>query len=409
MSTSSIATGGVAPAGVDAGRAVRRTRAVVVWVVLLVVGGVLVALAAGTPSAEDYLHPDGTGQGGTRALVDVLRDQGIDVEVVSTSSAAVAATGPGTTVVVGNSDNLTDTAAVALLAGTRAADGVVLLDAAPGVLDLLDLGLTVQSASGTPGPADCSLPWVHGDERLTRVSWAVVPTGDALPSGATGCYPSAPPKAPDGADAGPPAYAAVRLPATGQRAPVTVVGFPDAATNRFVTEADHAALVVRLLGASPRLVWYVPGDEDVIANPSTSDEGVWPAATGPGLAVLALAFGVFAIARGRRLGRLVPEDLPVVVRAAETTESRAELYRASADRHRAAEVLRRATTRRLALRLGLPATTGPREVVPAAAAATGLAADDVARTLLGAAPADEAALVDLARQLAHLEEKVSTP
>ncbi len=357
----------VAPSGVDTGRAVRRTRATLLWVGALVVGGLLIALAAGTPAPEDYLHPDGTGQSGTRALVEVLRDRGIDVEVVSTAEDAVnaAGDGTGTTVVVGNSDLLTDAAAQRLLAGTRAADRVVLLDGAPGVLDSLGLGVTVQPPTESTGAADCSLPWVHGDERLDRDSWAIVPTGDALPDGARGCWPTAGIPGGDPDAPGATAYAAVDLPAGQLHSAVTVVGFPDAATNRFVTDADHAALVLRLLGGSPHLVWYHPDYEDVAANPSTTEDAVWPAWTVPGLVVIGLAFVAFALARGRRLGRLVPEDLPVVVRAAETTESRAELYRAAADRHRAAAVLRRATARRLATRVGVAVGAPPDTLVPA--------------------------------------------
>ncbi len=74
----------------------------------------------GASRPEDYLHPDGTGQGGTRALVEVLRDHGIDVEVVEhPAGAAARASRAGTTVVVGNSDLLTDTACATAPRGTR--------------------------------------------------------------------------------------------------------------------------------------------------------------------------------------------------------------------------------------------------------------------------------------------------
>ncbi len=400
----------VAPSGVDGGKVVRRTRATASWLVALVVGGLLIALAAGTPSPEEYLHPDGTGQSGTRALVEVLRDRGIDVEVVSTAADAVdaAGDGTGTTVVVGNSDLLTDSAAKRMLVGTRGADRVVFLDGAPGLLGDLGLGVTVQPPTEDTAAADCSLPWVHGGERLERVSWAVVPTGDALPAGARGCWPTPGIAGGDPDVAAPTAYAALDLPAGQLHSAVTIIGFPDAATNRFVTDADHAALMLRLLGASPRLVWYHPDYEDVTANPSTTGDSVWPAWTGPGLVLAGLAFVAFAVARGRRLGRLVPEDLPVVVRAAETTESRAELYRAAADRHRAAAVLRRATTGRLATRLGLAAGAPPDTLVPAVAAASGVDLAEVDVLLRGATPADDVALIALAQQLAHLEEKVRT-
>jgi hypothetical protein len=399
------ATGGIAAPGVDGRRTLRRGRAALLWALVLVVGGALIAFAAGSPPPEDYLHPDGTGQSGTRALVEVLRDQGIDVDVVSTSEEAVDAAGDGrgATVVVGNSDLLTDTAARTLLDGTRGADRVVLLDGAPRVLERLGLGLSAALAAEEPGPADCSLPWVDGGDEVTRLSWAIVPSAEARRDGARGCFPTGA----DGPDA-PAGFAAVEVPARADRAPVTVLGMPDAATNRFVTESDHAGLVVRLLGGSPHLVWYHPDFEDASLNPSTTDQTVWPEWVGPGSALLALAFVAFALARGRRLGRLVPEPLPVVVRAAETTESRAELYRAAADRSRAAAVLRRSAVGRLAPRLGLPVGTPVDALVPAVAAAAGIPAVDVDLLLRGATPVDDAALVTLAQQLAHLEEKVRT-
>ena len=394
-------TTGVAPAGVDPGRAVRRTRAVLLWALAVVLGGALLALVAGGEPPEEYLHPDGTGQGGARAVVEVLGDHGIDVEVVTTSTAAVDATRDGDTLVVGNSDLLTDTAFERLLRGTRSADRVVLLDAAPGVLRSVDLGVVASAADGDSDRRDCSLPGGHGGGRVARISRAITASGDALPSGARGCWPTT-----SGRGGEPPAYAAVDLPATGDHAPVTVVGFPDAATNRFVTEGDNAALVLRLLGGSSHLVWFHPGPQDATANPARDAPSVWPGWTAPGLVVVALAFVAFAVARGRRLGRLVPEPLPVVVRAAETTESRAELYRAAADRWRAARVLRSATTGRLATRLGLPAGATAEQVAPVAADAAGLPSTEVDRLLRGPAPADEHGLVDLAQQLAHLEEKV---
>lgn len=399
------APGGIAAPGVDGRRTLRRGRAALLWVLVLVVGGALIAFAAGSPPPEDYLHPDGTGQSGTRALVEVLRDQGIDVDVVSTSEEAVEAVGDGrdATVVVGNSDLLTDTAGRNLLDGTRDADRVVLLDGAPRVLDSLGLGLSAGFPAKEPEAADCSLAWVEGGDEVVRLSWAIVPTPDARRDGARGCFPTGA----DGPDA-PAGFAAVEVPARGDRAPVTVLGIPDAATNRFVTEADHAGLVVRLLGGSPHLVWYHPDFEDASLNPSTTDETVWPEWIGPGAVLAALAFVAFALARGRRLGRLVPEPLPVVVRAAETTESRAELYRAAADRARAAAVLRRATVGRLAPRLGLPAGAPVDALVPAVAAAADVPDVDVDRLLRGATPVDDAALVTLAQQLAHLEEKVRT-
>ena len=62
-----------------------------------------------------------------------------------------------------------------------------------------------------------------------------------------------------------------------------------------------------------------------------------------------------ALWKGRRIGPLVAERLPVVVRASETVEGRGRLYRSRRARDRAADALRTATLQRLLPRLGLGA------------------------------------------------------
>ena len=132
------------------------------------------------------------------------------------------------------------------------------------------------------------------------------------------------------------------------------MGFGGALTNRYVTDAGHAALGLRLLGAHPRLIFYTPSITDQRAVDGAQEEGpALPAWLMPGLVLIGLAVLTLAVVSGRRLGRLVPEPLPVVVKASETTHSRAELYRAAQDRARTAAVLRRGTLGRLRSRLRL--------------------------------------------------------
>jgi hypothetical protein len=78
-----------------------------------------------------------------------------------------------------------------------------------------------------------------------------------------------------------------------------------------------------------------------------------------GVVQLLVALGVLALWRGRRLGPVVEEPLPVVVRAAETVEGRSRLYRKAGARDVAAEALRRAAVRRLGTALGLPRRAAP--------------------------------------------------
>ncbi len=157
-------------------------------------------------------------------------------------------------------------------------------------------------------------------------------------------------------------------------------------------------------------MWYVPDVTD-LAVPDASGEYVptdraVPEWFVPGVVLLALAFVVLAVARGRRLGRIVPEPLPVVVRAVETTEARGRLYRRASDRGRAAGSLRGGTRSRSAARLGLPHHASADAVVGAVARATARDATEVRALLYGADPGNDSDLVLLAEQLAQLEENV---
>ncbi len=103
----------------------------------------------------------------------------------------------------------------------------------------------------------------------------------------------------------------------------------------------------------------------------------------------------------------------MVVRASETTEGRARLYRRAKARGRAAEALRRAAAHRLAPALGVPLRSGaPDPDALCAAAADRLPdqpAGDVRALLYGPPPTDDAALLRLADDLDALERQVRNP
>ncbi|HMC70147.1 MAG TPA: DUF4350 domain-containing protein, partial [Mycobacteriales bacterium] len=159
--------------------------------------------------------------------------------------------------------------------------------------------------------------------------------------------------------------------------------------NDELASAGNAALALRLFGARSKLLWLAPNfvPDPSLQNCSGNDcgsgqnnPGPVPTATitvgggGGGSsasrptltslmpswiwwALLQLLVAVLLIAywRGRRLGAVVTEQLPVTVRAAETVEGHARLYRRANAHGRAAELLRKATASRLAGYFGVPA------------------------------------------------------
>src|SRR5690606_24859502 len=153
-------------------------------------------------------------------------------------------------------------------------------------------------------------------------------------SGVTLCWPV------DGAAA----LAHVERPTADGTRTVTAVDDPAVVRNDTVLEQGDAALALNLLGAHGRLVWLVPDPLDA----SALDDGGTPAPSGSVLPPWAGVVGLWALLvvlvaavwRARRLGPLVAEELPVVVRAAETTRGRGRLYRRARSRGHAAAGLR---------------------------------------------------------------------
>lgn len=172
-------------------------------------------------------------------------------------------------------------------------------------------------------------------------------------------------------------------------------------TNEEMRNEGNAALALKLLGQHERLVWYTPSVADLGQQRSMAD--LMPAAWKFGALQLVIAAVVVALWRARRLGPVVTERLPVVVRAAETVEGRARLYRRSRASDHAAGVLRQAVRDRLNPVLGLPPGADPTEEV---AARTGRAARDVRALLHGQEPVDDRALVTLIDELDVLENEV---
>ena len=392
---------------------VRRTAAFVGVVALGLLLVVLLALSAQRPTAD--LDPEGTGPDGARALAEVLRQQGVEVEVVRSIDALEdAQPDADTTVFVGDPTNLGPGSTARLADTARSVGRLVLVGVESEQLELLGLPVEAFGGGGDELVADCDSEVAHSNDVVSVWDGRYVLTEDT--AGARSCFvlPSddGPPDQPD-PDA---AHGAVLVQLDATRAhPATVVaGLGPAWTNENITHDSHAGTAVRALGSTPRLVWYQPGTDDALAPgpgdlDTPDDLSVWPPWTTPAIALLLATVVLLAFARGRRLGRLVREPLPVVVRAIETTESRGRLYRRAGDRARAAAVLRSGTTERLARRLAVGRGAGPAAMVHAASLATGLPPGEVADILFGPAPPDDVALIHLAQQLTDLEERVRHP
>jgi hypothetical protein len=366
----------------------RSARGPVLLLLAIVVTAVVVGvLSLGGPSGR--LDPDSAAPSGAKALAQVLRDSGVQVRRVETVEQVVEANGPEDTVVIGVPAALADSELEQLGAQASA---LVVVGAEDDDLDALGLPAAVEAVADVealrPG-CDLAVAETAGTAELGGLAYRA---DDGTT--ATGCY----------ATAG--SAHLLRLPSRG----VTLLGDGAFLTNAQVDEEGNAALAMGLLAErGGEVLWLVPRPGRAVpAGDQPSLTELLPDGLLLGAWQLAIAVAVLALWRARRLGRVVEEPLPVVVRAAEAVEGRSRLYRAAHARGSAAESLRVATRLRLARAAGLPVGTARTSLVPVVAERAGRSAADVDAVLYGGAPTDDAALVRLVGDLRSLETASTT-
>ncbi|MDD7964618.1 DUF4350 domain-containing protein [Actinomycetospora lemnae] len=365
---------------------IRRWRGPVLVVAAVLLGALVIALLGAAPRTGG-LDPEAASPEGSMALARLLEGQGVRVEPVADLDAATAAR--GRTVFVTFPERMSTRQRE-----TLAAAGADLVLVRPDERSLAALAPAVRTELlALPEPTDpaCGLPAAvrAGPVDLVGAAYA---TDDPA---AQRCYPV---EEPVGASS----LVAVR----DRGRTVTVVGDAAPFTNDVLDEQGNAALALNLLGAHPDLLWYLPVPPPAEPGQERSTTELLPSGWVWGPVQLLVAGLAVALWRGRRLGPVVTEDLPVVVPAGETVRGRARLYRRAGARDRAAAALRGDAVRDLAARLGVPRGAGTRAVVDAVAARTGRPVGEVGAVLDGPVPADDPALVTLAGDLDALRRGV---
>ena len=369
----------------------RASRLIVLLGALMVLAAVLSVLLKPDTRPSRHLDPADASLAGSMALAELLRDRGVTVDRVDSAEAAAAkATGaaPGDRLLLITDASYADPRVLAGIQGDRViVDNLFTLDElAPGVRPVRG---SARERSREPG---CSLP-------AAKAAGSAFIGGSAFtgPAGATGCYPWG-----DG-------WTLVSYPNEGGT--TTVLGSGEFMTNQRLAEDGNAALALNLLGSAKAVTWLVAPETPPVGElPGQDGKSMYdlmPASIPWAVRMAVITLLLVAFWRGRRLGPVVTERLPVVVRAAETVEGRGRLYRARRARGRAADALRAGTIDRLTPRLGLGSGSGRHELVTAIAVRTGQDAQEIGTALYGPPPADDAGLVALAGYLDLIERTVS--
>ncbi|MFF7263420.1 DUF4350 domain-containing protein [Streptomyces sp. NPDC008159] len=371
-------------------------RGVVIAFVILLTAAIVIAVVR-SGAEHGRLDPRSADPNGSRAIEQLLDDNGVSTRVVTTLDEATAAAAPDTTLLIAVPDLLTESQQRRLRTATATSGGRTLL-VAP---DTPSVGTLAPGVTADPAPSfdstlapRCDLPAARraGTADLGGVRYQVT-TRDA-----DTCYP----------ESGLPSL--VRLPAAEGGGDTVVIGAPDILYNDRLDEQGNASLALQLLGSRPHLVWYLPS----LSDDSASDTGdrsffdLLPSGWLWGTLQLFVAGLIAALWRARRLGPLVPEKLPVAIRASETVEGRARLYRKANARDRAAAALRSTTRTRLAPLVGVPVSRAhtPEALLPALSAHLRGDGQTLHALLFGPPPSDDTALIALTDQLDALEREV---
>ena len=359
--------------------------------VVILIGGLLTVLIAGTGTDGPDLDGTNASANGSKALVQVLRANGVTVDTPRSLDRALADVGSvtdETTIVVYDENAILTTSQLTQLDGV--AQNLILIEPSFRALTALAPGVHLAGFGNNSFTADCAFLPVKraGTVSGSASSYRVDPSTDAQQCLSSGNR----------------ANSLVRL-SSGSTS-VTVFGISDALTNQNIVNDGNAALALGLFGQNKHLVWYLPSPADVAVPaadaPVPLPGWVLPTETLFALVVLAAAFW-----RGRRFGPLVIERLPVVVRASETMEGRARLYQKASSRTHALDALRIGTLGRLAGLCGLPRLASVDEIVGAVATTTGRTVHEIRALLVDDIPSSDRQLLELSDQLQLLELEVA--
>lgn len=337
---------------------------------------VVVAVAVGPRQDSGIaLDPRSTGPLGTRAVLDVLRELGVEVDL------DVAEPGAQHDVALLLIDDLDDPARDALQGWVEAGGRLVVADASstltPEVVGTTAIGFTDPTIR-----TGCDLPLLRDVDRVDASGGAVYD-----PGGASSCFLRG-----DGA------WLVVTHAGAGA---VIALGGPSPFVNAALGTEDDALLAAALLGGDgPGSALAVVVGGRLGGTRPLAD--LLPRGVVPGLWQLALGFVVVAWWRARRLGRPVAEPLPVVIPGSETVRAGGRLLERGGARGHAAAVLRDDLRGALVDRLGLPpdSAADPAVVAQAAATRTGVPRERVLAALAGPTPASDDDLAHLAAEVA---------
>ena len=398
-----------------------RLRSSGVWIVsaiVILIAVIAMMLMTSDRGSEAPLHYDSTAGDGTKAMVETLRDHGVDVTTTEDFDTAHTASGqPGTTLLIPtNADMLSQGDRDGFRSELAANDNrLALVDPGYAIQNFTDRVTVNDSVSPLGTPEKVSQP--ECDVSAADAA-GTVETGDAEyaearkgTEGLSACYPFTGTGVTDidGGEVTPGSARGQLIVDEGGTGkgdfPVTVLGNPQWVTNTGIAEEGHASLVLSELSKADRLVVYYPtASNDSEPAPSTLD--YVPSWFIAGALWLVPCVIILLLILGRRFGPLAVERLPVIVPAVETVHGRAALAARSHDRTGALHTLRTGALLRIAKRLALGPEAGRRDIIAGIANATGRDPVQIDWAFASAVPRTDTDLQNIVHLLTLIESEI---
>ncbi|MBX3104631.1 MAG: DUF4350 domain-containing protein [Microbacteriaceae bacterium] len=372
-----------------------RLRSARFWLIL---SGAILALVALMflmlrPSYPDAkLSAESPTPQGSKALAEVLKSQGVEVVAANSMKQVREFSNSPSDTTIFLYDPNSFLSGLKLRELTRVADVIVVMN--PTFNQMLTLTPEVAAAGKVSGSssASCDFRPATQAETVTIDGYGfrlISPNDDSEV-----CFPSQ-----DGT------YSLIKLKELDTT--VIVLGTVSAFTNQEISKDGNAALAIGTLGSRSRLIWMLPSiTESDLGYAQLSD--LAPKWITPLIAFSLIVFVTAGIWRGRRFGRLVPENLPVFVPASETVEGRARLYAASSAKLRALDSLRIGTISRLSKLCGLTNSATIDEVLSEVARLTKIPIAELNSLFLDLSPEGEKQLIQLSERLLEIEARTKS-
>lgn len=385
-----------------------RLRPVVALSLFLAVCLAVLMIVPSAVNDSRTLGPDNPRPDGAKALVRVLEAKGIRVKKLDRARAVIAQADEDTTVVVTFPFRMSSDVEQAI----SSLPSLVYIGTEQNYSEILP-GVEPQVTSTThtsPIPASCSSPTAQRAGTVASDGYGLSPSdssriddtqfntslqephsgGARDPQGQnwTFCFPQTPDS-----------YAYAEL--TDGSHYRAILADSKIIRNSTITTEGHGALALGAIGRTPKVIWYTASPSDSL----TEAADLQPAWLIPSLIIVLVGLFVAGASRGRRLGRLVPENIPTQVPNSEILIGRGRLLRKNRAFEYSADSLRAASMRRIATHVGFSSLTH-KDALRAALLQRGVSAQKLDDLLWGPTPRTNRELVDLAHRLAELEKEI---